>query len=80
MEQIADSKSGKNLPELSPSRGETRQRREQGAGQSLVGELWLLLRATGKWWLVPVLLALLLMAAVVLLAGTSYAPLIYTLF
>jgi hypothetical protein len=46
----------------------------------LVGELWRFVRATGKWWLVPVLIALLLLGAMVVLSGTWYAPFIYTLF
>jgi hypothetical protein len=47
---------------------------------SLLGELWLFVRSTGKWWLVPVLVTLLLLGAVVLLSGTIYAPFLYTLF
>jgi len=47
---------------------------------TFVGELWLLVRSTGKWWLVPILLVLLLLGAVVLLSATCYAPFIYTLF
>jgi len=47
---------------------------------TFLGELWLLVRTTGKWWLVPVLLVLLLLGAVVLLSATCYAPFIYTLF
>lgn len=46
----------------------------------IVGELWLFVRRTGKWWLVPVLLVLLLLGALALLSGTAYAPFIYTLF
>jgi hypothetical protein len=45
-----------------------------------IREIWLFVRTTGKWWLVPVLLALLLLGALVLLSGTGYAPFIYTLF
>lgn len=47
---------------------------------SLVREIWFFLRASGKWWLVPVLIALLLLGAVALLSTSVYAPLIYTLF
>ncbi len=38
------------------------------------------LAATGKYWLVPVLLVLLALAALVMLGGTAAAPFIYTLF
>jgi hypothetical protein len=43
-------------------------------------ELFDYLRATKKWWLAPVILALLVVSAFILLGGTAAAPLIYTLF
>ena len=43
-------------------------------------ELWLFVRATGKWWLVPVLVVLLLLGALAVLSTTAYAPFIDTLF
>jgi hypothetical protein len=46
----------------------------------IIKETWQFVRTTGKWWLVPVLLALLLLGALALMSGTSYAPFIYTLF
>lgn len=33
-----------------------------------------------KWWLIPILLALLVLGALVFLGGTGAAPFIYTLF
>jgi hypothetical protein len=33
-----------------------------------------------KWWLVPIIVALLLVGVLVLLGGTAAAPFIYTLF
>ncbi len=47
---------------------------------SLPGELWLFVCATGKWWLVPILVALLLLGAVMLLSASGAGPFIYTLF
>ena len=46
---------------------------------SLAGELWRLLREHKKWWLAPIVLAIL---ALYLLAsaGSGAAPFIYTLF
>ncbi len=38
------------------------------------------LRHNKKWWLTPVILALLLVGLLVLLSGTAAAPFIYTLF
>jgi hypothetical protein len=53
------------------------------AGQrksGLVSELWGLMLANKKWWLGPIVLLLLLFGLLVVLAGTSAAPFIYTLF
>jgi hypothetical protein len=43
-------------------------------------ELWTLLRDNKKWWLAPIVVMLLLLGALSLLAGSSVAPFIYTLF
>jgi hypothetical protein len=48
--------------------------------RGLLRELWLFVRSTGKWWLIPMLIALLLLGAAAVLSGTVYAPFIYTLF
>ena len=49
---------------------------EQSPG--LVREFWDFLRYNKKWWLTPIIIALLLIAGLVLLSGTGAAPLIYT--
>jgi hypothetical protein len=46
----------------------------------LVGEMWALLRDHKKWWLTPIVLAVLLLGLLSLLAGSAVAPFIYTLF
>jgi hypothetical protein len=46
----------------------------------LLGDCWAFLRHNKKWWLLPVLAALLLLGALVLLSGSAAAPFIYTLF
>jgi hypothetical protein len=45
-----------------------------------VGELWGFLRQNKKWWLLPILVALLIFGLLILLSGTGLAPFIYTLF
>ncbi|HNT97562.1 MAG TPA: DUF5989 family protein [Elusimicrobiales bacterium] len=46
-----------------------------------LGDFWKFLKARRKWWLVPVVLALLLFGALFLLSGGSaVSPFIYTLF
>ena len=47
---------------------------------SFLGELWGLLRANKKWWLLPILILLLIFGLLVVLSGTGLAPFIYTLF
>ena len=43
-------------------------------------ELWEFLRQNKKLWLTPIILVLLLIGALILLAGTAAAPFIYPLF
>ena len=47
---------------------------------SLVGEFWYFLKENKKWWLTPIILALALLGALVILSGSGVAPFIYTLF
>ncbi|MFO1094899.1 MAG: DUF5989 family protein [Planctomycetaceae bacterium] len=43
----------------------------------LLAEFWLFLRENKKWWLLPLLLALLVLGLLVVLSGTGLAPFIY---
>ncbi|HOI43758.1 MAG TPA: DUF5989 family protein [Elusimicrobiales bacterium] len=46
-----------------------------------LSDLWKYLKARGKWWLLPVVLALLIVGALILLSGGSaVSPFIYTVF
>ena len=48
---------------------------------SIIRELWQFLRVRRKYWLVPVVIALLLVGGLLVLAeGAALAPFIYTLF
>jgi hypothetical protein len=47
---------------------------------SLPAEFWYFLKHNKKWWLLPIVVVLLLLGLVILLAGTSAAPFIYTIF
>jgi hypothetical protein len=46
----------------------------------LIGEFVDFVLHNKKWWLIPIILALLLLGLLVLLSGTGAAPFIYTLF
>ena len=56
------------------------ERLAQEKRSSLVAEFWHVLKHNKKWWLLPIVGVLLLLGLVVLLAGTSAAPFIYTIF
>ncbi len=51
-----------------------------GGRESLVGEFTAFLKENKKWWLAPILIAILGLGLLVLLGGTAAAPFIYTLF
>jgi len=52
----------------------------QQGRQGLLGELWGYLKQNKKWWLLPIITALLLFGVLLILSGTGLAPFIYTLF
>jgi hypothetical protein len=55
--------------------------REAALGRpSFVAEYLHLLRKTGKWWLLPMIVLLLALGALMILSSTAAAPFIYTLF
>jgi hypothetical protein len=51
---------------------------EQNPG--FFADLFQFVRQSGKWWLVPMVLVLVLFGVILVLGGTSAAPFIYTLF
>lgn len=52
----------------------------QGEEQGLVSEFAEFLRDNKKWWLAPIVIAVLGLGLLVLLGGSAAAPFIYTLF
>lgn len=48
-----------------------------GPQPGIAAEFWMFLRENKKWWLVPILLALLLLGALVIASGSGLAPFIY---
>jgi hypothetical protein len=46
----------------------------------ILGEFWWFLWSTGKWWLMPILILLLVFGGFMLLSGTAVAPFLYTIF
>ena len=56
------------------------ERRARQATPGLIRETFGFLQQSRKWWLLPVLLALVALGIFVVLAETAVAPFIYTLF
>lgn len=56
------------------------ERQAQGQNAGIVKEFVDLLRHNKKWWLAPVIVALLILGVLVVLGSTAAAPFIYTLF
>ena len=51
---------------------------EEQAG--IIKEFFLFLKHNKKYWMIPILITLLALAALIILGGTAVAPFIYTLF
>ena len=49
-------------------------------GESLLNEFWSFLAHNKKWWLLPILICLGLLACLAFFASTGAAPFIYTIF
>ena len=52
----------------------------EGKQQNLISEFIAFIRQNKKFWMIPLLVALLGLGFLVILGGTSAAPFIYTLF
>ena len=55
-------------------------REAAGARTSLAAEFWDFLKHNKKWWLLPILLVLVLIAVLVALGASGAAPFIYPMF
>lgn len=56
------------------------EKRKRARRGSLAGEFWGFLKANKKWWLLPIILVFLLLAALAVLSATGVAPIMYTIF
>jgi hypothetical protein len=46
----------------------------------LLAEFWFMLKTNKKYWMAPLIIAILLLGVLIILGGSSVAPFIYTLF
>lgn len=47
---------------------------------SLLADVWNMLKQNKKFWLIPLIIALLIFGLLIMVGGTAAAPFIYTLF
>lgn len=67
------------MADLEPEKDDFARQASEGRN-SLAGEFTDFLRENKKWWLAPIVIAILGLGLLVLLGGTAAAPFIYTLF
>jgi hypothetical protein len=66
------------MPDDKPTAFEQAAAEQSKAG--FFGELWGFMKHNKKWWLLPLVTALVILGALIVLSGTGLAPFIYTLF
>jgi hypothetical protein len=69
-----------NDPNINRSASAEFERQSARARTSFVGELWHFIITNKRWWLLPILISIALVAVLVALHSTGVAPFIYTLF
>ncbi len=74
---MADTKDGDQSP---GGDADSFARQAEESAPGILRELWSFVRYNKKWWLTPIILALLLVGVFVILSSSAAAPFIYTLF
>lgn len=65
---------------MAASKDEFERLAQEAGDPGLVREFWAFLCENKKWWLLPFVVAILLLGLLVVLSGSAAAPFIYTLF
>lgn len=76
-DQSTRNQTGHSSPDAGKSFAEAA---DETATPGLIADFWDFLKHNKKWWLTPILLALLLIGGLVLLSSSALAPFIYPLF
>lgn len=67
--------------EFLPESGRSQMHRAVDQKQpTIVREFWDYLKTSKSWWLLPIIVALMIIGVLVMLSGTAAAPYVYTLF
>jgi hypothetical protein len=69
-----------NRKQNSQMAGEEFVKQASSRSRGIFGEIFGFLVQNKKWWLLPIIIFLLLAGTLIILGGTSIAPLIYTIF
>jgi hypothetical protein len=67
-------------PKPEAERGGAFEQQAKTARQGMIVQYFQFLREHSKWYLVPIILALIVLGALVFMAGSSVAPFVYTMF
>ena len=65
---------------MSENKKKTFEQAQQEKQAGIIKEFFLFLKHNKKYWMIPILITLLALAALIILGGTAVAPFIYTLF
>jgi hypothetical protein len=68
------------MADRTPDNRETFEDLADRKSQSFVKEVWYLLASDKRWWLAPIVIAIVILGVLVMLSGTGVGPFIYTLF
>ncbi len=79
-QQMGERQLGEPTPSQRSSEPEEFARLAEGTAPGVLRQSWELIRKEKKWYLLPLLLAFLLVSGFILLGGTGAAPLLYALF
>ena len=69
-----------DIKDNSPLGGDEFAKQAEARSGGALSDLWYFLRNSKKWWLTPIVIALMLLGLLVVLGGSGAAPFIYTLF
>jgi len=68
------------MPNTNPEPTAFEKAAAQQSKAGFFGELWGFMKHNKKWWLLPLIMALVILGLLIVLSGTCLAPFIYTLF
>jgi hypothetical protein len=68
------------MPNTNPEHTAFEKAAAEQKNSGFFSELWGFMKHNKKWWLLPLIMALVILGVLIVLSGTGLAPFIYTLF